>query len=47
MFEKMEAHIGHNIECVGYGKAGKHYLESCSIECIDCNEVIYNEDNNF
>lgn len=48
-FEKISEHIGHKIECVGYYKLNPLFLRkeicSASVECVDCNEVIYSEDN--
>ena len=35
-------HIGHNIECVKYGKYGLTY--GLALECVDCNEVLYSEE---
>lgn len=31
-------HLGHNIECVGYGKSTP--FENVALECVDCNEVL-------
>ncbi len=39
IFTKLSQHIGHAIECVGYGLNGDYI--NISIECVDCNEVIY------
>jgi len=35
-------HIGHKIECVKYGGYG--ILGGLSLECIDCNKVLYSEE---
>lgn len=52
MYEKLSFHIGHSIEIVGYGKSTfepyatiKDY-ENVSIECLDCNEVLIDYENN-
>jgi phage FluMu protein Com len=39
-FEKLRFHFGHNIEIVTYGGDW-----NVSIECTDCNEVLYSVDN--
>lgn len=39
MYEKLRPHIGHDIECVCYGKDGEDPQDIC-IECTTCNEVI-------
>jgi hypothetical protein len=39
-FNRIKAHVGHNIEAVIYGDD-----VNASVECIDCNEVIYSVDN--
>ncbi len=38
--EKMKPHVGHNVCCVAYGED----IANISIECEDCNEVIYDMD---
>ena len=40
MYKKLKEHIGHNIECVSYGKQG----DNVSIECMDCNQVLIDYD---
>jgi hypothetical protein len=40
-FEKFKAHKGHKIVCVGDGR-GKDV--NISLECEDCNEVLYSVD---
>lgn len=40
---KVIHHIGHNAEIVTYGRQ-KNEPWNVSIECIDCGEVIYDED---
>lgn len=37
--ENLEMHIGHSLACVGYGEGDD--IENISIECEDCNEVLY------
>ena len=37
-FNQLKNHLGHNIECVRYGN------DNISIECTDCNEVLYSEE---
>lgn len=52
-FNKLQEHIGHSIEVVGYamGALGFHPTdekrgwENISIECLDCNEVLIDFDN--
>ena len=39
--EKLEPHTGHNIACVGYGESE---IMNISIECEDCNEVLFSID---
>jgi hypothetical protein len=39
MFTKLSQHVGHAIDCVGYGTNGEYV--NISIECLDCNEVLY------
>lgn len=39
MFVKLSQHVGHAIEIVGYGIQGRY--QNISIECVDCNEVLY------
>jgi hypothetical protein len=39
---KVTHHIGHNVEIVTYGNATRVW--NVSIECVDCGEVIYDED---
>lgn len=39
-YQKIHEHIGHDIQCVSYGT----YEDNVSIECMDCNEVIIDED---
>lgn len=39
--EKMEPHVGHTIACVGYGESE---IVNISIECEDCNEVLFDID---
>lgn len=43
--EKLEGHVGHNVSCVGYAD-GDGIIVNVSIECEDCNEVLFdlNED---
>lgn len=37
-FDELKKHIGHDIACVGYGKKE---IINVSIECEDCNEVLF------
>lgn len=39
MYTKIKNHIGHDIKCVKYGGD-----QNVTIECHDCNEVLYSED---
>lgn len=39
-YKTLSEHIGHNIECVSYGKQ----KQNVSVECVDCNEVIITYD---
>ena len=39
--EKLEPHVGHTIACVGYGN---DEIVNISIECEDCNEVLFDID---
>ena len=39
-FEQLRAHVGHDVEVVIYGDG-----VNISVECMDCNEVIYSIDN--
>lgn len=39
MFTRLSQHVGHAIDCVGYGTNGEYV--NISIECLDCNEVLY------
>lgn len=36
--EKLAPHVGHSVVCIGYGKDA---ITSISIECEDCNEVLF------
>lgn len=38
MFEFLYQHVGHDIHCVTYGEG------NVTIECWDCNEVLYSVD---
>ena len=38
-YDKLRAHIGHNVVCVAYGKENEEPVDIC-IECEDCNEVL-------
>ena len=47
MFNKLKAHVGHNIEIVTYGLTSKEDDQvNVSIECLDCNEVLIDFDKN-
>ena len=39
--EKLEPHVGHQVVCVGYGDGE---IVNVSIECEDCNEVLFDLD---
>lgn len=39
--ETLAPHVGHNIECAGYGD---EYLANIAIECTDCNSVLFSLD---
>ncbi len=39
MYEDIERHVGHDIECVTYGDG-----VNVAIECVTCSEVIINRD---
>lgn len=38
MFEHIKDHVGHNIECIYYGR------DNVTLECIECNIVLYSVD---
>lgn len=42
IFIKLSQHVGHTVEVVGYGIQGRY--QNISIECVDCNEVLYDVD---
>lgn len=48
-FKDLRAHLGHNIQCVGYSEQDpeKHglYIMNVAVECEDCNEVLMDFDN--
>ena len=39
--EKLAPHVGHAVICVGYGQ---NKIVNISIECEDCNEVLFDMD---
>jgi hypothetical protein len=41
VFLRYLQHVGHNIECVGYGDA--ETTENVAIECVDCGVVLTDE----
>lgn len=41
LYEKIAAHVGHEIEVVTYGRDED---VNVSIECVDCDEVLYDVD---
>lgn len=51
-FDKLLAHVGHSIEIAAYGKKLENDklittdIYDISVECIDCNEVLINFENN-
>lgn len=42
-FKELLAHVGHNIECVTYGNDDD--IVNVSLECVDCDEVLLDIDN--
>ena len=38
-YEELNVHRGHNVVVVGY------YTENVAVECDDCNEVLFDFDN--
>lgn len=42
-FEELSQHVGHRLECVTYGDARDTH--NVAIECLDCNEVLLDFDN--
>ena len=45
LFEKLEKHIGHAIEIACYEDNKQKKIANVAVECIDCNEVLIDEDN--
>lgn len=45
MFDRMEQHLGHDIEVARYGTPDLTY--NMAIECLDCGEVIFDIDNGY
>ena len=43
-FKELLAHVGHNIECVTNGNDDD--IVNVSLECVDCDEVLLDFDNN-
>ena len=41
-YADLRTHLGHRIECVGYGDAGNP--QNVSVECVDCYEVLLDFD---
>ena len=41
-YDELKHHIGHHIECIGYGQ---NDIANVAIECTDCNEVLLDYDN--
>jgi len=39
-FKELKRHLGHKIVCACYGKP----IQNVSIECEDCNEVLFDYD---
>lgn len=42
LYEKLQPHVGHRIECVTYG--GGRDTVSVAVECVQCNEVLVDAD---
>jgi len=45
-YADLRVHIGHRIECVGYGDGPSSNPQSVSVECVDCCVVILAYDRN-
>lgn len=43
MFERLNAHFGHDIEVVRYG--GFETVWNIAVECVECGEVLIDFDN--
>ena len=43
-FGDLKRHIGHKIECTGYGLNGRPPYDNIAIECEDCREVLFDFD---
>ena len=41
-FDDLKRHVGHRLVCVTYGTAGRP--ENVSVECEECNEVLFDFD---
>jgi hypothetical protein len=41
-YSELKAHVGHDLECVGYGDPVNP--ENVAVECLDCGEVIIDFD---
>jgi len=39
MYDKLIRHVGHNIDCASYADG-----QNVAIECLDCNEILVDED---
>jgi hypothetical protein len=44
-FKDLKAHIGHELECVGYKKKGSKRIINVAITCNDCSEILLDFDN--
>ena len=45
MFNKLAHHLGHDIEIAEYKNRSTGRVENLAVECVTCNEVLYDEDN--
>lgn len=43
-YEELSIHIGHEIECTGYGEEGKPPWHNIAIECMTCMTVLIDYD---
>ena len=44
-YEELRAHIGHKLECVGYG--GGLFPVNVAVECLTCHEVLFDYDHSI
>lgn len=43
-YEELSIHIGHEIECTGYGEEGKPPWHNIAVECMTCSTVLVDYD---